>query len=340
MKVVIIRFSSLGDCILLCPFLRHLKAAGAEQVTVVTKSDYVPLFSAATGVDRVVALAKSAGVRGLRQIARSLKPSGPAVIDAHNNWRSRFLSGMLGGADARIRKFYTERLGLILFKIPAAIPSVRDRYAELGTCLGFPRADGGGAWLVPPPSCERRALDELSEHEGSFVAVAPGSRWPMKQWPSEKYKELSKRIVHRHGFSVLILGDENDRAVAMDIENAVGERVLNLAGRTTILEAAAFIRRSAAFIGSDSGLMHLSEAVGVPVLALFGPTVEAFGYYPSLARSKVCERDLSCRPCSRNGSRPCPLKTQECLKKIQVDDVEDVLLDLLREEGPPRYILP
>jgi heptosyltransferase-2 len=340
MNTIIIRFSSLGDCVLLCPFLNHLKASGAGEVTVVTKADYVALFSAVPGVDRVVGLGKKGGIRALLQIAQGQKGHESAVIDAHNNWRSRLLSRQLGGADARIRKFYQARLGLILFKIPADIPSVRERYTELGTALGFPRPREGFGWLQPPPSCERRVLDALSELDGKPLAVAPGSRWPMKQWPQENYIELLKRIVRRHGYIVLLLGDEKDRAVTAAIEQAIGTNVLNLTGRTSILEAAGFIKHSVAFIGSDSGLMHLSEAVGVPVLALFGPTVEAFGYYPSLPRSKVCERDLSCRPCSRNGSRPCPKGTQECLTGIGVDDVENIFLDLLREEGPPRYILP
>jgi heptosyltransferase-2 len=229
---------------------------------------------------------------------------------------------------------------LIAFKIPADIPSIRERYAELGTALGFPKPPGGPGGIQPPPSCEKRAQDDMAELGGRWLAVAPGSRWPMKQWPQENYIELLKRIVHKQGFNLLLLGDDKDRPITSAIEQALPSNVLNLAGRTNILEAAGFIKHCMAFIGSDSGLMHLSEAVGVPVLALFGPTVEAFGYYPSLPRSKVCERDLSCRPCSRNGSRSCPRGTQECLTGIGVDDVEHIFLDLLREEGPPRYILP
>jgi heptosyltransferase-2 len=340
MNTIIIRFSSLGDCILLCPFLHHLKANGAEKVTVVTKAEYVELFSAVAGVDKVIGLAKDGGIRGLLQIAEGQRQHKPAIIDAHNNWRSRFLSWKMGGADARIGKYYPARLGLILLKVPAELPSIRERYSELGTYLGFPRANGTGGGLTLPHSSEKRALDVLSEHEGDFISVAPGSRWPMKQWAQEKYLELLKRIIKKHGFNLILLGDEKDQRITTDIEQAIGDKVVNLAGRTTILEAASFIKRSIAFIGSDSGLMHLSEAVGVPVLALFGPTVEAFGYYPSLPSSKVCERDIPCRPCSRNGSRPCPRGTQECLSEIQVDDVESIFLDLLREEGPPRYILP
>jgi heptosyltransferase-2 len=105
------------------------------------------------------------------------------------------------------------------------------------------------------------------------------------------------------------------------------------------MEAAAVIQGAATFIGNDSGLMHLAEAVGVPVIALFGPTVEAFGYYPSLGASRVVERDISCRPCSRNGSRRCPKGTQECLTAIPVEPVAEAFADLVEGRDNQRYVV-
>ena len=77
----------------------------------------------------------------------------------------------------------------------------------------------------------------------------------------------------------------------------------------------------------------------MPVVALYGPTVEAFGYYPALPSSKTVERNLACRPCSRNGARPCPKGTQECLTVISVDDVESAVLDLLTGTGNAKRVL-
>jgi ADP-heptose:LPS heptosyltransferase len=116
MKVLIIRFGSLGDCILLCPLATYLKASGTEQVTVVTKRAYAEVFAAATGVDRVVAFDPGGGLRGLLRIASDHRDRGWTVLDAHNNWRSRLLSWQLGGAAGRFAKHYRERLGLIVFK--------------------------------------------------------------------------------------------------------------------------------------------------------------------------------------------------------------------------------
>jgi heptosyltransferase-2 len=97
--------------------------------------------------------------------------------------------------------------------------------------------------------------------------------------------------------------------------------------------------RCRAFVGNDSGLMHLAEAVGVPVVALFGPTVQAFGYYPSLAQSRTLERRIACRPCSRNGSTPCPRRTGECLAAISADTVANTIATLFDANAPRRVIL-
>lgn len=78
-------------------------------------------------------------------------------------------------------------------------------------------------------------------------------------------------------------------------------------------------------VTNDSGLLHLSEAVGTPVVALFGPTVRAFGYFPLLASSLALERELDCRPCSRTGSRPCHRGDLACLDRIPAAEVRDAV---------------
>jgi heptosyltransferase-2 len=85
--------------------------------------------------------------------------------------------------------------------------------------------------------------------------------------------------------------------------------------------------------------MHLAEAVGGPVVALFGPTVDAFGYFPSLLRSRTIERRIACRPCSRNGSTPCPRRTGECLTAISAETVAGAVATLFDASAPRRIVL-
>jgi heptosyltransferase-2 len=344
MKVLLIRFSSLGDCVLLCPLARHLKSkgggtgAGAEEVCVVTKTAFVELFAATEGIDRVIGYDPQSGQSGLFRIARELRGHGYRVIDAHNNWRSRILSAALGGAAGRIRKYYRQRVGLILLKTPANIPSVLRRYGALAEAIGMQCADLRPGGIIVPDRLDRLAADRLGAGARPWIGVAPGSRWPMKRWPIEGYLALARRLAASH--RLLLMGDAADRAVTSRIAVELGDSCLDLAGQVGVVAGAAYLKRCLALVGNDSGLTHLAEAMGVPVVALFGPTVEAFGYYPALARSRVVERRLSCRPCSRNGSRPCPKGTQECLTKIDVDSVARAVDAVLTNSGPTRFVLP
>jgi heptosyltransferase-2 len=337
MRLLVIRFSSLGDCTLLCPFLDHVKQHGATEVTVVTKQVYAELFSAATGVDRIVALDTRGGWRALRQVIDACGET-EVVIDAHNTIRSRIVARGLGGADARFEKHYRQRLGLIWLKRPADIPTISQCYSNLGEAVGFPPMTRAAGGLEIPAPVRTRVAALLDHIDGDYLAIAPGSRWAMKRWGADKFLQLVQHVAREYGYHVVLVGDKSDAPLTGDIASALGSGVTDLAGRTSVLESAAAIRRAVAFVGNDSGLMHLAEAVGVPVVALFGPTVQAFGYYPSLPSSRVIARDLACRPCSRNGSRFCPKGTQECMTEIRLAPVIEALNEIVTARSNRRVV--
>jgi heptosyltransferase-2 len=333
MKFLVIRFSSLGDCVLLCPLLDCLKRSGAEEVVVLTKRAYAPLFASATGADRVVALDSRGGAAALWRIAGEFRNRGYTIIDAHASWRSRMVCARAGRAEARIEKHTRERLNLIVWKKPADLPTMLERYARLCSPVQIetPTLAPGGLRLPDEAAAEAaRAMGSAS-----FIAVAPGSRWPAKRWNG--FARLCEMLPRDE--RILLAGDAFDRAFTVPIARALGDRCLDIAGAPSLMKTAAHIARCRLFIGNDSGLMHLAEAVGVPVVALFGPTVETFGYYPSLPKSRVVERRLACRPCSRNGSTPCPKGTGECLAAIRPETVAETVATLFDANSPRRLIL-
>lgn len=340
MKYLVIRFSSLGDCILLCEFLSSLKERGAEEVSIVTKEPYRELFTAVRGVDSVFCLQNGSNLFDLYRFAASFRSSGYRIIDAHNTLRSRIFTTALGAHAPRLKKYYRSRLELILFKKRVQIPTMAERYADLEDAT----QSGGVVRHLPvleiPEAIERSIPPVLDRHESSFIALAPGSRWPMKRWGAERFCDLARAIIDRFGYSVMLLGDDGDRDANGALARSLGNDVLDLTGQTSILQAAACLKRARALVTNDSGLMHLAEAVGTPVLGIFGPTVKEFGYYPSLAASKTCERTLPCRPCSRNGARACPMGTQECMATIDTAVVTEIFADLMAGTGPRRYLLP
>src|SRR3989304_6567858 len=98
-------------------------------------------------------------------------------------------------------------------------------------------------------------------------------------------------------------------------------RVINLAGKTTLRELASLMERCDLVVTNDSGPLHMAGALGKPVVALFGPTVEEFGFTPLNNQSLVLSKDLPCRPCSLHGSNRCPLGHHHCMNTIQPDEV-------------------
>lgn len=336
MNVLVVRFSSLGDCVLLCPLLSHLKRSGAREVAVLTKRSYAELFACVEGVDRVVAIEPGTTPFDLVRIARAFRSSSDrVVIDAHANFRSRVVSAAAGGAHARFQKFYRERAGLIVFKRRATLPTMLEQYASLAESAGF-----GPVQLIPGGIRIPRAPSEHAKlrvgREAPAVAVAPGSRWRAKRWGG--FAALCNALA-RTGRRIVLVGDAHDRAYTAPIAAALGDRVIDAAGSASLLETAALIARCESFVGNDSGLMHLAEAVGVPVVALFGPTVREFGYAPSLGHSTTVERRLACRPCSRNGAAPCPKRTYECLERIRSEDVLRAVLEIRGDSAEHRVVV-
>lgn len=337
-KVMAIRFSSLGDCILLLPTLLHMKEKGAEEVAVITKRAFQEVFILG-GVDRVVSAGKGTGVNRIAGIVKRNLARGYTVVDAHNTLRSRLATTLAGLNPPRLRKYYRQRLGLIIFKRHIELPHMIDRYGRLSEVLGYGSPPRRPARLQIPRPLLTRVRKRFSLKDG-YLALAPGSRWKTKRWGAEKFAALGRWFRDEYGMGVIVLGDRGDAPVAIEVAHGVGPEAIDLCGRTSIAEAAACLSLCRALVGNDSGLIHLAEATGVPVVAVFGPTVEQFGYFPTLPESKVCERDIPCRPCSRNGSRPCPRPSRECMEGIGVDEVKSALVDLLERRGPKRYLLP
>jgi heptosyltransferase-2 len=318
--ICVIRFGALGDlCLVGWSLSRLASAPGCDgrRVTLVTKQRFGDLARAMRGVDEVIELAEPGRLADLVRLARTVPTDPPPLlIDAHRVLRSRLLTGLLGRAPrARLRKDTTARLKLLRggAAAPALRASMRERLDDLMQRAGL---DLGEA--VPPlahlaPDGERPAV----------LGLAPGAQWDPKRWPTEHWVALLEQAVAA-GIAVRIfLGPREDAWFdASPLASASVDRpgVTIVRGRG-LGDIAGELAGCRTLVCNDSGLLHLAEAVGTPVLAFFGPTVRAFGYAPQLAASRLLEReDLDCRPCSRNGKRPCHRGDLACLVRITPDE--------------------
>jgi heptosyltransferase-2 len=161
-----------------------------------------------------------------------------------------------------------------------------------------------------------------------FVALAPGSIWGTKRWPG--YPELAAALE----VPVVILGGREDEALATAVAAAAPGRAHSAAGAVGLRTSAALIERATVLVTNDSAPLHLATAVGTPVVALFGPTVPAFGFGPRGPGDLVVEHaDLPCRPCSAHGPQVCPLGHHRCMKELSVAAVVSAVASVSDREA-------
>ncbi len=157
-----------------------------------------------------------------------------------------------------------------------------------------------------------------------FIAVAPGSIWGTKLWPG--YAELVSRLEH----PVVVVGGPEDRALAESVAQSAPGRIHVAAGALPLRASAALLARASLLVTNDSAPLHLASAVGTRVVAIFGPTIPAFGFGPRGEADRIVElAGLACRPCSSHGPSVCPLGHHRCMQDLGVEEV----LEVVKGEG-------
>jgi heptosyltransferase-2 len=337
-KTLIIRFSSVGDVVLASPLLRALHGRYPDcQIDFLVKAEYADLVRFNPHVAHVIRFPGAGTLGDLVRLRRTVISSRyDLIIDIHDSIRSRFLSSGAGNV-TRVNKRKIARTLLVNFKLDlydrfGGAPDVAARYLETVLPLGV-EDDGRGPELFFPPELRASVEGLLSAEHISpgmmCIGVCPCARHGNKVWPGERFAESAGRLAEQHGLPVLLFGGEDEREMCGAISSMISggyprARVLNLAGRLSLLETGCAMDRCAVVLANDTGLMHIAEARGVPVVAIFGPTVREFGFFPRGARAAVVENSgLYCRPCTHIGLPRCPLGHFRCMKEITPGAVID-----------------
>lgn len=313
MKILVLRFSSIGDIVLTSPVLRalHEQLPGAE-VHVATKSVFADLLRYDPHVHRVHELGEDLGAL----IEQLRAERFDQVVDLHHNLRTARVKRALGVPSHSFPKRNVEKWLLVNFginKLPQE--HIVDRYFEAAAPLGV-RNDGRGLELFIPPdrSVQRSSLPEA--HQGGYVVLAVGAAHGTKRLPERRLVELAQLL---RG-PLVIIGGPEDRVVGRSIADAVGGRAFDATGRYDLLGSASLIRDARAVIAHDSGAMHIACAFKRRVISIWGSTVPAFGmgpYQPGHPEQVFISEvnDLSCRPCSKIGHDHCPKGHFHCMER-------------------------
>ena len=319
LRVLCVRFSSIGDVLLTTPLVRalHRRHPDAE-LYFVTKRAMAPLVLENPKLDKVIELEPNARITDLAGRLRALRPT--HGLDLHGSLRSAALRLLVPCQWSGYSKRKLARTALIAAKINMYgkhVP-VPARYFEAARALDVQPDGGPPEFFLAPAARERvaRWLGERGLDGHPLAALAPGAAHATKRWPLRHWRALAEQL-RGMGYGLVAVGGAGDRQLAGEL----GPGVPNAAGEFTLQETGACLARATVLVSGDTGVMHMATGVGTRVVALFGPTVEPFGFFPYASRAEVLERDLSCRPCSAMGTERCPLGHHRCLEEIFPDQV-------------------
>lgn len=312
-KVLIIRFSSIGDVVLATPVIRcaSQQLAGAE-VHVVTKEAFRPVLAQNPYVHTLHTFKSD-----VSELYEVLKAEGyDVVIDLHRNLRSLRLKRQLGVKSYSFNKINFRKFLAVNFKLLKALPDkhIVERYFEAIAPLGV-KSDGKGLDYFIAPA-EEVNVQTLFPFPFQFVALVVGGSYYTKKIPIEKLSGICRRVK----LPLLLMGGAEDKPVADELQRLF-PAIVNGCGRYSLNQSASLIRQAEWVITPDTGLMHIAAAYNKKVISLWGNTIPEFGMGPYLPHpeNKILEvKGLSCRPCSKLGYAQCPLGHFKCMREIDL----------------------
>ena len=327
-KILVIRFSSIGDIVLTTPAIRCLKQQIPNaSVFLATKWDFRLVTASNPNIDGFVYLRDdfNAFVEECRSQDFDI------IVDLHNNYRSARLCRSLGLPSYTVNKLNTEKFMLTALKMDV-MPDSHFTFRCLETIKPLGVTDDGLGLDYFIPETDRIKEDDLPmSHRLGYIALVIGATHATKRMPADKWKELAVGIRH----PVVLLGGPGDKAMGEQIVVVDPVKIYNACGKFNINESADLVRHARFVISHDTGLMHIAAAFQKPIIAVWGNTDPRLGMYPyygKYSKQKYwnAEVKLWCRPCSKIGFTRCPLIYFGCMNN---QDIPAMIYTVHKELG-------
>lgn len=329
MKVLIIRFSSIGDIVLTTPVIRGLAEQSGAEVHFLTLPSFAPVVQENPHISKVWLWEKP-----FKSLMTELEQERfDWVIDLHHNLRTLRVKRTLRRPSRSFCKLNLEKWLMVRFKYDR-LPRIHivDRYMETVDHLGV-KNDGKGLDFFVGQESRDYAEDLCTRvNNEPFCCVALGAAHATKQIPESKLKEF----ISGAGIPIVLIGGPGERELG---ESLSGLGAINLAGNASLAESAAVIRRCTWMVTPDTGMMHIAAAFNKPMISVWGNTIPEFGmyaYYADHALDQGVEDSrqevlpLSCRPCSKIGFGQCPKKHFKCM----MDQDPGAWIEVISAETP------
>ena len=331
-RILVLRFSALGDVLLTTPALEALKRAWPEaHIYYATKKAFQPLIEYHPSVKEVITLEQ---VETLWQYIKRLRTYRfDCILDLHDKMRSRIIRTLLGKRSSvwqerPWRDNIPVRLGLRPYQ---AQKHIAQRYHEaVEQLVGNSLPKGKLTYHLKPGIIEQvcNRIQKYTENK-PCIGVSPGATWATKQWPLNNFISLVERLTQL-GYRCLVTGTKSESDLAEKLVKEVPQTV-NLCGKLDLQELGAVITLCQMFIANDSGPMHMARALGVKTLTFFGSTdPKQFDF----SGHKVLYAGIRCSPCHFYGRKSCPQKHFQCMHQISVEQALTASQQLLTKTTP------
>ena len=320
MKILIIRFSSIGDIVLTTPIIRCLKQQLKDaEVHFITKKQFGGILESNPYVDKLYTIEKN-----ISEATKDLKKENyDFVIDLHHNLRSALAKATIGKKSKSFHKLNLEKwlmVNLRINKLPNT--HIVDRFFETVKSLEV-KNDGKGLDYFIPEKDEVNIKTLPAEFHNGYIGFVIGARCMTKQLPKEKIISICKKI----SMPIVLLGGKEDFEKGEAIKLQVSShKILNACGKYNLHQSASLVNQAKKIITHDTGLMHIAAAFKKEIVSVWGNTIPEFGMYPYYGKSEVRSqksevKSLSCRPCSKLGFAKCPKGHFKCMNEINEEEI-------------------
>lgn len=350
--ILLIRFSSIGDIILTTPLIRSLRESCPDmRIDYLTLPDYKSLLEHNPCIDNLVTIDRRADMAQIIDKARSMRDiQYQYIFDLHRSTRSLLFRMFLNAREKSVLdKHYIKRLILTTFRVSLYKKpySVVNRYYETARVLNVMPEGKSEIWIDRDKILDAiRLINEISGNKYALksrvnespvriekglikggkdriICLMPFAGWETKEWGDYRFIELGRRLA-RENYLIYILGGEKDAHRAKYIAREIGG-IVSFAGRLNLLQTAALLSLSDCLVTGDTGVMHMGDAVLIPVVPIFGSTTEELGFFP-LNTDDVIQRPVKCRPCTAKGLHECPRRHLRCMNEISVYEVYSAVI--------------
>lgn len=315
MKILLIRFSSIGDIVLTFPVVKAIRETFPKaEIHFASKKSFETLLLGAVGINHFHFLSDS--FTSFKNEIKSEKFD--YIIDLHNNLRTRRLTFGSSAKIARFDKLNVRKWLFTKWKL-MVMPNVHivDRYLQTLKVLGIDLVEQTENTFLVPISHQVNMEERFPTIHGPFVAIAIGAQFKTKRVPKEKWVEILRELDN----NIVLIGGEMDREMGeWLIDHGSNKTIVNSCGKLNILESASVVSQAKSLLTNDTGMMHIAACFDTQIISIWGNTTPEFGMSPYRPQGTKTDKifqveGLSCRPCSKIGYQECPKKHFECMTK-------------------------